>query len=135
MLYGLFKHMAQFSNQNLSRNVTYLNLKQQRNASEMKWSIGSSNSRFDSTKFKLTYGFLEIAKQSLFMNLPDEIWTEIIFLSISEIYSFKFLCKYFFKIANFQSKIRHFSVISHKIFDINEYYDILFYVSRSFDHF
>ena len=55
MLYGLFKHMAQFSNQNLSRNVTYLNLKQQRNASEMKWSIGSSNSRFDSTKFKLTY--------------------------------------------------------------------------------
>ena len=28
MLYGLFKHMAQFSNQNLSQNVTYLNLKQ-----------------------------------------------------------------------------------------------------------
>ena len=55
MLYGLFKHMAQFSNQNLSRNVTYLNLKQKRNASEMEWSIGSSNSRFDSTKFKLTY--------------------------------------------------------------------------------
>ena len=67
------------------------------------------------------------------MNLPDEIWTEIIkFLSISEIYSFKFLCRRFFKIANFQSKIRHFSVISHKIFDINECY--IFYVSRSFDH-
>ena len=70
------------------------------------------------------------------MNLLDEIWTEIIkFLSISEIYSFKFLCKRFFKIANFQSKTRHFSVISHKILDINEYYDILFYVSRSFSHF
>ena len=70
------------------------------------------------------------------MNLLDEIWTEIMkFLSISEIYSFKFLCKRFFKIANFQSKTRHFSVISHKILDINEYYDILFYVSRSFDHF
>ena len=28
MLYGLFKHMAQFSNQNLSRNVTHLNVKE-----------------------------------------------------------------------------------------------------------
>ena len=54
MLYGLFKHMAQFSNQNLQRNVTHLNLKQKRNVSEMNWS-GTSNSRFDSSKFKLTY--------------------------------------------------------------------------------
>ena len=54
MLYGLFKHMAQFSNQNLQRNVTHLNLKQKRNVSEMDWS-GTSNSRFDSSKFKLTY--------------------------------------------------------------------------------
>ena len=61
------------------------------------------------------------------MNLPDEIWTEIInFLSISEIYSFKFLCKRFFKVVNFHKKIKHFSVISHKIFDINEYYDNFF---------
>ena len=30
MLYGLFKHMAQFSNQNLSRNVTHLNVKEKR---------------------------------------------------------------------------------------------------------
>ena len=28
MLYGLFKHMAQFNNQNLSRNVTHLNVKE-----------------------------------------------------------------------------------------------------------
>ena len=54
MLYGLFKHMAQFSNQNLQRNVTHLNLKQKRNISEMDWS-GTSNSQFDSSKFKLTY--------------------------------------------------------------------------------
>ena len=54
MLYGLFKHMAQFSNQNLQRNVTHLNLKQKRNNSKMDWS-GTSNSRFDSSKFKLTY--------------------------------------------------------------------------------
>ena len=54
MLYSLFKHIAQFSNQNLQRNVTHLNLIQKRNVSEMDWS-GSSNSRFDSSKFKLTY--------------------------------------------------------------------------------
>ena len=40
MLYGLFmsKHIAQFSNQNLQRNVTHLNLKQKRNVIEMDWS-------------------------------------------------------------------------------------------------
>ena len=51
MLYGLFKHMAQISNQNLQRNIAHLNLKQNRNTSEMEW----SSSRFDSSKFKLTY--------------------------------------------------------------------------------
>ena len=51
ILYGLFKHMAQVSNQNLERNIAYLNLKQNRNTSEMEW----SSAKFDSTKFKLTY--------------------------------------------------------------------------------
>ena len=51
MLYGLFKHMAQISNQNLQRNIAHLNLKQNPNTSEMEW----SSSRFDSSKFKLTY--------------------------------------------------------------------------------
>ena len=54
MLYGLFRHIAQFSNQNLHRNVADLNLKQKRNVSEMDWSV-SSNSRFDSSKFTLPY--------------------------------------------------------------------------------
>ena len=34
MMYGLFKHMAQYSNQNLSRNVTYLNSKLKKNINE-----------------------------------------------------------------------------------------------------
>ena len=49
MLYGLFKHMAKMSNQNLERNIAHLNITQGRN--EMEW----SNSKFDSSKFKLTY--------------------------------------------------------------------------------
>ena len=49
MLYGLFKHMATVSNQNLERNIVHLNITQGRN--EMEW----SNSKFDSSKFKLTY--------------------------------------------------------------------------------
>ena len=51
MLYGVFKHIAQVSNQNLERNIAYLNLKQNRSSNEMEW----SNNRFDSSKFKLTY--------------------------------------------------------------------------------
>ena len=51
ILYGLFKHMAQISNQNLQRNIAHLNLKQNRNTSKMEW----SSSQFDSSKFKLTY--------------------------------------------------------------------------------
>ena len=59
--------------------------------------------------------------------LPDEVWTEITkYLSIEEVYSFKFLCKRFFKIALFHKKIRYFTVISHKIFDVNDYYNTFF---------
>ena len=49
MLYGLFKHIATMSNQNLERNIAYLNITQGRR--EMEW----SNNKFDSSKFKLTY--------------------------------------------------------------------------------
>ena len=51
MLYGLLKHIAQISNQNLQRNVAHLNLKQNKNTSEMEWSTAP----FDLSKFKLTY--------------------------------------------------------------------------------
>ena len=49
MLYGLFKHIATMSNQNLERNIAHLNITQGRH--EMEW----SNSKFNSSKFKLTY--------------------------------------------------------------------------------
>ena len=49
MLYGLFNHIAKVSNQNLERNIVHLNITQGR--STMEW----SNSKFDSSKFKLTY--------------------------------------------------------------------------------
>ena len=55
MLYGLFKHMAKVSNQNLSRNVDYSNVQKKRGSDEMEWSEGGSNKRYDSSKFKLTY--------------------------------------------------------------------------------
>ena len=51
MLYGLFKHIAKLSNQNLERNIAHLNILQNRPSSEMEW----SNKKFDSSKFKLTY--------------------------------------------------------------------------------
>ena len=42
MLVGVFKHMAQYSNQNLSRNVNYLLVKENRKSESMEWSVGSS---------------------------------------------------------------------------------------------
>ena len=51
ILRSLFRHIAQKSNQNLERNVAYLNMRQSRSSNEMEW----SSSRFDSSKFKLTY--------------------------------------------------------------------------------
>ena len=51
MLYGLFKHIAKLSNQNLERNIAHLNILQNQSSSEMEW----SNKKFDSSKFKLTY--------------------------------------------------------------------------------
>ena len=51
MLRNVFNHIAQVSNQNLERNIAHLNLKQNRSSNDMEW----SSSRFDSSKFKLTY--------------------------------------------------------------------------------
>ena len=49
ILYGLFKHLAKVSNENLERNIAHLNIAQGRH--KMEW----SNSKFDSSKYKLTY--------------------------------------------------------------------------------
>ena len=51
VLRDLFKHIAGFSNQNLERNVLHLNMKADRDSSKMEW----ATTRFDSSKFKLTY--------------------------------------------------------------------------------
>ena len=49
ILYALFNHIAKVSNENLERNIAHLNIVQDRHA--MEW----SNTKFDSSKFKLTY--------------------------------------------------------------------------------
>ena len=49
MLYGLFRYIAMISNQNLERNIAHLNITQGRDKMEL------SNSKFDLSKFKLTY--------------------------------------------------------------------------------
>ena len=55
ILYKLFKHMAQHSNQNLFRNADCLNMKENRNTESMEWSVGSSKKRYDSSKYQLHY--------------------------------------------------------------------------------
>ena len=51
VLRELFRHIANFSNQNLERNVLHLNMKADRDSTKMEW----STTRFDSSKFKLIY--------------------------------------------------------------------------------
>ena len=54
LLRKFFRHLAHYSNQNLSRNVDCLLLKEKKNVEQMEWSAGSSN-KYDVSKFKLTY--------------------------------------------------------------------------------
>ena len=55
MLRVVFKHMVQYSNQNLSRNVDYLFVQENKKGESLEWKIGSSKQRYDSSKFKLSY--------------------------------------------------------------------------------
>ena len=55
MLVGVFKHVAHYSNQNLSRNVGYLFVKENKKSENMEWSVGPLKQRYDSSKFKLMY--------------------------------------------------------------------------------
>ena len=54
MLCGLFKQIAQYSNNNIIRNADFLLSKHKRRAENMPW-VGANEKRFDSTMFKLTY--------------------------------------------------------------------------------
>ena len=53
MLYGLFRQIAEYSNNNLVGNADYLLAKNKRRAEDMPW-VGVNKKRFDSTMFKLT---------------------------------------------------------------------------------
>ena len=54
MLYGLFRQIAEYSNNNLVRNADYLLAKNKRRAEDMPWVVVNKK-RFDLTMFKLTY--------------------------------------------------------------------------------
>ena len=48
-------------------------------------------------------------KESIFVDLPDEIWTMILkYLSTEDIFSFKFLSKRFYRISFFDKKLKFF---------------------------
>ena len=49
MLYGLFKQIAQYSNNNIIRNADFLLSKQKRRAENIPW-VGANKKRFVSTK-------------------------------------------------------------------------------------
>ena len=54
MLYGVFRQMAEYSNNNLKRNEDFLLAKLNKEADNIPW-VGTSNQRFDSSMYKVTY--------------------------------------------------------------------------------
>ena len=54
MLYGVFRQMAEYSNNNLKRNDDFLLVKSNKKADNISW-VGASKQRFDSSLYKLTY--------------------------------------------------------------------------------
>ena len=58
-----------------------------------------------------------VDKESIIVDLPDEIWTLILkFLSLQDALSFKFLSKRFYRSSFFDKKIKCFNTISHNTF-------------------
>ena len=91
MLYGLFKHMAKVSNQNLSRNVDYLNVHDKRHSSEMEWFVGSRKS--DTIRLNLSLltnlgsgEWEDERRPSILLFLSNEIWHYIIKFSNSNFF-------------------------------------------------
>ena len=129
--------MAKVSNQNLTRNVDYLNVAEKRDCEKMEWSVGSSKQRYDSSKCKLTD--LDIDRDNLrhngiLLRLTDEIWFYIVeFISISDLNNLRFLRRFlsrrFRDIAYFSDdllkelkKHRH---ILNDIFDVEKQHELL----------
>ena len=54
MLFGVFRKIAEYNNNNLVHDADYLLAKNKRRAEDMPW-VGIKKKRFDSTMFKLTY--------------------------------------------------------------------------------
>ena len=54
MLYGVFRQMSEYSNNNLKRNANFLLAKLNKKADNIPW-VGASKQRFDSSLYKLTY--------------------------------------------------------------------------------
>ena len=54
MLYGVFRKMAEYSNNNLKRSANFLLAKLNKKADNIPW-VGASKQRFDSSLYKLTY--------------------------------------------------------------------------------
>ena len=60
--------------------------------------------------------------------LPNEIWIMILdFISLSDFVSLKFLSKRFYRLSFLNKKLKYFNINSHKIFDVNEYYNTFLY--------
>ena len=68
-------------------------------------------------------------QDSPFVNLPKEFWTLILnFLPLRDVFSLKFLSERFYHFSFLKKKLRYFTINSHKIFEVNEYYDMFFYM-------
>ena len=61
MLYGVFRQMAEYSNNNLKRGANFLLAKLNKKSHNIPW-VGASKQRFDSSLYKLTYSLTDKQK-------------------------------------------------------------------------
>ena len=54
MLYGMFRQIAEYSNNNIKRNADFLLAKLNKKTDNIPWA-GASKQRFDPSLYKLTY--------------------------------------------------------------------------------
>ena len=106
MLLGVFKHMAQYSNQNLSRNVDYLFVIENKNLRIWSGVLVRQNNVAIRQNLNLRINMLarDDERESVLLYLNADVWMIILqFLTNNELYQLKFLCRRFYMFVSLSS--------------------------------
>ena len=124
MLYGLFRQIAEYSNNNLVRNVDYLLAQNKRRAENIQW-VGANKNDLTwqclswCIEFNLDYHVNNL-RNCLLLSLSNEICKIIIdFLYVIDLANLRCVCKHLREITSLNEKIMSYLVFSKNVYDLD----------------